>query len=285
MPSIRSMTTKELSQSLSATDFDLMDFVPSNLSAEDNQKAIEKMTEYGELYMESIETFLDLYDEKRKLNEQIAITEKKVTPGCLMNLLVLFGSYLLGTFSAAMIVMIPLVALALISPSFMDNDKNIPFVMIPIIVLNIACWIFFAIKLRKWLKNKQELAKLDSLKQNLASIQLQMDETKRNLDYPAEANEEQVSDEICQIVDNFCKTWDLLKKREVIHNDTTLSSSACLLAIEKLYDVLRQEKHNKAMEQATYAAADRLAEEVARQEETNRMVNAFLAGLSNSRNR
>lgn len=83
MSNIANVTVNELGQYLCAADFDLMDFVPSKLSAEENQKAIETMSEYGNLYMESIGNFLDLYDEKKKLQEQIAITEKKVTPGCL----------------------------------------------------------------------------------------------------------------------------------------------------------------------------------------------------------
>ena len=283
MPNIENVTVNELGQYLCAADFDLMDFVPSNLSAEENQKAIETISEYGNLYMESIGNFLDLYDEKKKLQEQIATTKKKVTPGCLTNLLILIASYFLGTFSVGILFTIVLLGIYFVSPTFMDNEKNSLFVSLPAIVLTIGSWIFFAIKLKKWIINKKELANLASLKQHFDSVQMQMEETLRNLGYPAQANEDQVCDQICQIVDSFSKVSDLLQKRSVIHNDTTLSPSAGLLAIEKLYDVLRQEKHNKAMEQATLNAADRLAAEIAKQEETNRMINAFLAGLSNGR--
>ena len=103
MANISNITTKELTRFLAASDFELMEFVPNNLSAEENDQALNTMSEYSNLYMQSIGDFLDLYKDKRATQEQIDITTKKVTPGCITNILVLFGSFLIGALANAII--------------------------------------------------------------------------------------------------------------------------------------------------------------------------------------
>ena len=282
MPNISNINIAKLTHALAAADFDLIDFVPSNLSAEENQAALGLMWEYSEKFMGEMSTFFDLCKEKKKLLEQIAVLEKKVTPGCLITIVSCVISYFLGALAAAIILLIVAGITALVS-KLPEEGPLANALFGGAIISAIGFWIFFTIKLRKCLIKKEDVEKLSSLKQHLSEIQTQLDETIKRLNYPSQSSEDEITNEICLSVEHFSKTMDLLKKRDIIHKDTILSPSACLLAIEQLYNVLRQEKHNQAMEQATYNAADRVASEVARQEETNRMLNAFLAGFLNGR--
>lgn len=281
MLDIRYTSAEELLRNhlLASSDFDLLSFIPSNLSAEENRKAQDVLGDYCQLSTDHIGAFCDLRDEKEKVNKEISAAEKKLKPGCITNILLLLASYLIAGFVSAMVT---IVLFLVFSPATSSGEV---FFGLTVVLLFILAWIFFAIKLRKWISSKEEQKRLAQLKQKLASIQAQMETTRKNLAYAADVSEEDIYNDICEELINFSETVSLLEKQAVILNDSTLSPSASLLAMEQLYATLRQEKHNKAMEAAAYNSAERIAAEMAEQETANRILDAFLTGYLSSRNK
>lgn len=264
MSTIRNISIQDLSEALAAEDFDLLSFVPSNLSEIENQKAMEVMAEYAGKIIPEMSVFLDLYEKKKKTQQQIDELKEKVKLGC--------GGWVGLYFCLAFLLMI---LLAMIAPLKFEKIFWICLIA-PFFLVKKAGLLF---------TDKRKLEKLESLKQHFASIQRQIKETIKKMGYVATAEENSILSDIHFSYEHFSEVVSLLEKRAVILNDKSLTPTACLLAIEQLNNAIRQDKHNKEMQKATYGAAERIANEVARQEETNRMVNAFLAGFTHSRNK
>lgn len=274
------VTPATLMRSLSSENFDLIDFIPSNLSLEENEQARSMISEFSKSFTGHMRSFLDLYGDKKDIQDQITTLQNKIKPGCFTYILSIFAAYILSG-----IAIMPIMLIAFGFESKYPSLTN--FLFIVGMILFVVFWVLFTKKVAKSTIKKKDLANLASMQERFASLQSQVAEVIKNLGYTPEANEDGIFNDICVTSENFSKVIDLLEKRDIILRDQSLSPSACLLAIEQLYNVLRQEKHNKEMQEATLKAAsnaaDRIASEVARQEETNRMVSAFLAGFLKNR--
>lgn len=278
MPDIKYVSPEELLKThlLASSDFDLISFVPSTLSAEENRNAQEVLGRYCELTTDAIDTFWKSYEKKQKVEEEIATLEKSLKPGCVTSILIFLAGYLIAAFVVAI-----MAGMLSVIPKSSEN----PFVNFILVLGFIIALIVSYIKLRKAIINKKDQGKRASLKRELSSTQAQLSAARKKLAYDENISEDVIYNELQNEIINFSDVVSLLEKQAVILNDTTLSPSARLLAMEQLYSNLRQEKHNKAMEAAAYNSAERLATEMAEQENANRILSAFLTGYLSTRDK
>lgn len=275
MPDIKDISPKELLQThlLSSPDFDLMSFIPTTLSKEENNQAIDKIIEYCQLITDKAKDFLDLYDEKKKVNEEIKTTEAKMRPGCFTKIGLIIVALLITSAVLSMVLALS------VGSSQGDRFAGLFF------LLFFPLWGVSYFKLKKLMINQKDKKHLAALQKRSEELSGQLTEAKKLLGYEVEADEESVYNGVIEESLNLSEITTLLEKRDIILKDTTLSPSAVLLAIEQLYATIRQEKHNKAMEEAAYNSAERIAAEMAEQENANRILSAFLTGYLSTRDK
>ena len=275
MPDIKDISPKELLQThlLSSPDFDLMSFIPTTLSKEENNQAIDKIIEYCQLITDKAKDFLDLYDEKKKVNEDIKTTEAKMRPGCFTKIGLIIVALLITSAVLSMVLALS------VGSSQGDRFAGLFF------LLFFPLWGVSYFKLKKLMINQKDKKHLAALQKRSEELSGQLTEAKKLLGYEVEADEESVYNGVIEESLNLSEITTLLEKRDIILKDTTLSPSAVLLAIEQLYATIRQEKHNKAMEEAAYNSAERIAAEMAEQENANRILSAFLTGYLSTRDK
>lgn len=247
-------------------DFDLLEFVPSSLSVQENEEAINTMSEFLDLFAEKLNKAFDLCTQYFKLQADIKALKEKLQWGC-------WGSTVIYVISFALCAV---VFGLLMSANPVEEGSPVGIVTI----LSLLVAVFVSKWLKKLMINQEEAKKLNSLSKTFSELPEQINQSKRELYYSQEETIDAFYAGVSSVFQNLSATLDLLKKRNVVLKDTTLSPSACLLALEQLYSALRQEKHNKAMVKATYEASERMANEIQTQSEANRMVAAFLTGLS-----